>query len=42
MEVKNKIYSSKDQMRGGFFETATDNESIFMDNFHIENKEIND
>ena len=29
MEVKNKVYPSKDQMRG-FFETATDNEPIYM------------
>ena len=41
MEVKNKIYPSKDQMRS-FLETATDNESIYMVNFHIETKEIND
>ncbi len=41
MEVKNKNYPSKDQMRG-FFETATDNVSINMVNFHIETKEIND
>ena len=34
MEVKNKVYPSKDQMRG-FFETATDNEPIYMVNlFH--------
>ena len=31
MEVKNKVYPSKDQMRG-FFETATDNEPIYMVN----------
>ena len=31
MEVKNKVYHSKDQMRG-FFETATDNEPIYMVN----------
>ena len=41
MEVKNKIYSSKDQVMG-FFETVTDNESSYMVNFHIETKEIND
>ena len=41
MEVKNKIYSSKDQMRG-FFETATDHAPIYMVNFYIETKEIND
>ena len=31
MEVKNKVYPSKDQMRG-FFETATDNKPIYMVN----------
>ena len=31
MEVKNKVYHSKDQMRG-FFETATDNEPSYMVN----------
>ena len=41
MEVKNKVYPSKDQIRG-FFETATDNEPTYMVNFHIETKEIND
>ena len=31
MEVKNKVYPSKDQMRG-FFGTTNDNEPIYMVN----------